>query len=257
MPHARTNDEKTIIKAIEESEFIGNLRDTNKIIDVVAKWRIYIGMPKQDISEELSVIANFIGMTYKHLTLKEIELAYHLSAIKVLDDVEFYGYFSPMYVGKVIDAYLYYRKKQLADAIRRKEKHEWELADKKNIPSPEKQAEDWKEMVESFYKKYQENGEIEDVFNLCYDYFRNKNKLLKISKEVLDEALVYGVEKALARKKTVNPFLKFNLEVEQTNLEIEKQRWAKNYCVQKFFSTIKDINLLLETIKPEHFIKND
>jgi hypothetical protein len=257
MPYAKMNDEKTIIKAIEESEFIGNLKDTNKIIDVVAKWRMYIGMPKQDITEELTVISSFIFMTYKHLTLKEIELAYHLSAIKVLDDVEFHGYFSPMYVGKVIDAYLYYRKKNLADAIRRKEKHEWELADKKNTPSPEKQAEDWKEMVEGFYKKYQEMGEIEDVFNLCYDYFRNKNKLLKISKEILDEALLYGADKAQKRKQNANPFLKFNLEQEQTDAEREKQRWAKNYCVQKFFSTIKDINLLLETIKPEHFIEEN
>jgi hypothetical protein len=183
MPYAKTNEEFTIIRAIEESEFIGNLKEFGKIIDVVAKWRMYIGMPKQDISEELNVIASFIGMTYKHLTLKEIELAYHLSAIRVLDDVEFYGYFSPMYVGKVIDAYLYYRKKNLADAIRRKETDEWKQADKKNRPTPEKQAEDWKEMVEDFYKKYKETGEIEDVFNLCYDYFRNKSKILKISKE--------------------------------------------------------------------------
>jgi hypothetical protein len=90
MPYAKTNEEFTIIRAIEESEFIGNLKEFGKIIDVVAKWRMYIGMPKQDISEELNVIASFIGMTYKHLTLKEIELAYHLSAIRVLDDVEFY-----------------------------------------------------------------------------------------------------------------------------------------------------------------------
>jgi len=253
MPYAKTNEELTIVRAIEESEFIGNLKDFSKIIDVVAKWRMYIGMPKQDISEELSVIASFIGMTYKHLTLKEVELAYHLSAIRVLDDVEFHGYFSPMYVGKVIDAYLYYRKKNLADAIRRKETEEWKQADKKNRPTPEKQAEDWKEMVEDFYKKYKETGEIEDVFNLCYDYFRNKSKILKISKETLDEAMIYGQEKADKKKKNSNPFIRSFTE---NSIEKERDRWAKNYCVQKFFSNIKEINLLLETIKPEHFKEN-
>jgi len=238
------------VKAIEESEFIGNLKDWNKIVDVVAKWRIYIGMPRQDISEEINVIAQFISITYKHLTLKEIELAYHLSAIRVLEDVDFHGYFSPMYVGKVIDAYLYYRKKTLADAIRRKEKQEWLDADNKNKPTPEKEAENMNELISHFYDKYKETGEIEDFFNICYDYLRNRNKILKISKETLDEAMIYGEQKA-NNKKEKNVFVKGFLSA---NPESEKKRWAKNYCVQKFFGSIVDIKLLLETIKPEHFI---
>ena len=252
-PFVKTNEEGVIVKAIEESEFIGNLKDWNKIVDVVAKWRLYIGMPKQDVSEEINVIAQFISITYKHLTLKEVELAYHLSATRVLEDVDFHGYFSPMYVGKVIDAYLYYRKKQLADAIRRKEKQEWLDADMKNKPTPEEQAKDWKEMVEGFYDRYKQTGEIEDIFNLCYDYFRNKNKLLKISKETLDEAMVYGLDKAEKKKKATSPFLKIDSATQHLNLDKERDRWAKNYCVQKFFGSLKDINLLLETIQPEHF----
>jgi hypothetical protein len=100
---------------------IQKLQELTPLINVVAKWRMYVGLPKTDVSEELSLVAQFLYKEYGYLTVNEIELAYTLSVTNRLREAEFFGYFSPLYVGKVLDAYLYYRKITMADTIRRRD----------------------------------------------------------------------------------------------------------------------------------------
>jgi 2-isopropylmalate synthase len=61
------------------------------LLGVVAKWRMYIGLPKTDVSEELMINVDFINKNYPFLTLGEIELAINLSVTRKLEDVEFYA----------------------------------------------------------------------------------------------------------------------------------------------------------------------
>jgi hypothetical protein len=156
---------------------------------VVSKWRLYIGLPKEDVTEELAIVTDFISKNYNFLTLGEIELAYNLSVIRVLDDTEFYGSFSPLYVGKVLSSYLYYRKMTLADAIRRKEKYEMEQQEISNRPTPEEEAQLTKEILKDFYRKSQETGEVNDPFNICYNFLR-KYHFMKVSKDDIEEYLI-------------------------------------------------------------------
>ena len=247
LEYIQSYEEQEIVLAVENSKQITKEENKENLINAVVKWRMYIGMPKTDIAEELVFVAGFIYENYGFLTISEIELAMKLSVLRKLKEVEFHGYFSPMYVARVLDSYLYYRKMTMADAIRRKEKALLDEKERLNRPSPEQQAEDTRILIKSFYEEFMQNKEIKDVFTICYKYLR-RTRLMVISKETVEEAQKYGKNKVQENIQE----MKRNFQKVEFNLDTEEKKCVRNYCVGKFFKTV-DINVLLNNIKPEHF----
>jgi hypothetical protein len=246
LEYTKTKEEHDIALCLQNSVMIGRLQDPNELLKVITEWRIYIGVPKsEDLAEEFTILAKFLHENYAFLTIDEIRLAYTLSVTRKLKEVEFYGYFSPMYVGKVLDSYLYYRKITMADALREREKHQQELKEQANRPTPEQMAKDMKELIKGFYAEWKENGEIKDVFSISYNFLRKHNMLI-VKKEEIDEAMAYGLKMARSKEKKV--FEKVNPEDEK----LETQRYARNWCVHKYFETI-NIDVLLNNINSELF----
>lgn len=246
MNFVKTNEEEALVKSIQFTPAIQTLNDLTPLLKVVSKWRLYIGLPKEDVTEELAIVTDFIHKNYSFLTLGEIEMAYNLSAMRKLDDSEFYGSFSPLYVGKVLSSYMYYRKITLADAIRRKEKHEFEQEEIKNKPTPEEEAKLTKEILKDFHSKSQEIGEVADPFNICYNFLRKYN-FLKVQKHEIDEAMQFG-EKMYIQNAQKNAIFS-SLE---SNKETEVKKHARNYIVKKYFDKT-DIDILLSKVTPDLF----
>jgi hypothetical protein len=225
---------------------IQKLQELTPLINVVAKWRMYVGLPKTDVSEELSLVADFLYKEYGYLTVNEIELAYTLSVTNRLREAEFFGYFSPLYVGKVLDAYLYYRKITMADTIRRRDRAMQEAKELANKPTQEQQAKQMKELFKEMYDRYKSQGEIYDPFSITYNFLR-RAKLFTPTKDEIEEAVKWGKEKVQEIKREKYAFVKYNL-----NQEEEEKRWSRTWCVQKYFENV-DISVLLNNIKPEFF----
>lgn len=247
----KNEEEYEIVKAVENSIKIENV-DKESLVNLAIKWRMHIGIPNSDVEEELLLIAGFIYQNYPYLTIGEVELAMKLSILRKLKDTEFFGYFSPMYVAKVLDSYLYYRKITMADVIRQREKAIQEEKEILNKPSPSEQADRFRSLFKEFYKEWKEKGEINDPFNLAYNYLRKVN-ILQVPQEMITKAQEYG------RKKT-DEYLKNRREegkkISFYSSELvgnQEKRYARNYCVQKFFENI-DINVLCNNIIPEHFV---
>ena len=133
----------------------------------------------------------------------------------------------------------------MADALREREKHQQELKELANKPSPEQMAKDMRELIKGFYAEWKENGEIKDVFSISYNFLRKHNMLI-VNKEDIDEAMAYGLKMARSKEKKV--FERVNPEDEKA----ETHRYARNWCVQKYFETIK-IDVLLNNINSELF----
>ena len=247
MNFVKTIEEEAIVKSIQGTPAIQNLKDLTPLLAVVSKWRMYIGIPKEDVTEELAIVTTFIQKNYGYLTLGELELAYNLSIMRKLEDADFYGSFSPLYVGKVLSAYLYYRKMTLAEAIRKKEKFELEQEEARNKPTPEEEANLTKEILKDFYKKSQEVGEVSDPFNLCYNFLR-KFKFLKVNQDEIDEAMSYGEKMYLINAQKNN--ILSNLGNDK---ETETKRHARNYLVKRYFDKT-DIDILLSKVTPDLFV---
>lgn len=247
-PFVQNNEEQKIVECVENSVLISRIKNENDILSVVAKWRMYCGLPKQDVSEEVAMVRDFIIENYGFLTISEIELAYKLATLNKLDDAEFYGHFSPIYISKVLNSYLYYRKKTLAEAIRRKEKYETNLLIEKNKPTPEEEAELTKKIFKDFYEQHKSGKDINDILNICWTFLR-KYKMIKPTKDEIADAIKYGEQKAKDNEQTIWKFY----ETSGIDREVDVRRFARNYCVQRFFEKT-DIEKFLDDIKPELFL---
>ena len=225
----KTQEEYEIASIIDKDMPIGRLEKMDKLVEAVAQWRMYLGIPQHDASEEIALNSAFIYEHYPHLTVNEIKLAYTYVILGKTENVEFYGNFSIAYIAKVLNAYLYYRRVTMADLIRRKEKHEQELLESSNKPSPEEQQKLTIWIFEKFYKEWKQTGEVSDICNLCYRFLRD-HKLMKLTKQETDAAMEYGAKKALSVEQKANPLVEVFAPKEK-----ETQRWARNWCVAQYF----------------------
>lgn len=219
--------EADIVDAVESTTLVARLEDMDSVKELVLNWIGQLGLPITD-----SVVADAseeICVKYSFLTLGELQLAAVLAISGQLDDVPFHGSFS-MYMNKVIKSYMHYRKVVLSDATRRKEIFENSLL----IPSPEEQADLYREIFKEFYRQSKEDDFIRDSLNICYNFLRGI-KLMKVSKEEVDEALEYA-----------------NKTLPNGSTEKDVKMLSRNYIVNKFFKKT-DIDVVLKNIVPEYF----
>ena len=222
------------------------LRDTDfgSIIDVLARWRFMAGITthnqdEDDIANELGLIATFIKNNYSKLTLDEVSLSINLSLTDKLDvDVRTFNVFSPMYVSRILNGYIEYKRKMYNDLSYRKEIKESNALS--HVPTPEEKMQSMKDTIVYFYQQYKSNGVINDAFNTLYNYFR-RTKRLNPDKATIDEAVVYGKELA---KRDERDIYGFNSK-EKYDIGLIEKRYARNYCVQKFFDKINIEELTL------------
>ncbi len=262
----QTQEEMKIVNAIESSFQIKTLKDLNPLLSIVAKWKLYLGVSEkisiEESSIQLSLIRDFIYENFGHLTLLEVELAYTLAATNKLENCEYYGFFSPFYVGKVLDSYMYYRKREMAELIRRKEK--WNFTQIKVVKmSPEEECLLTRQIFEDFYKEFITENKINDVLNLCWNYLRDQvkkgnrdffSKWTNPQTEEIEEAKKYAHKQAAEKENIFVDYYKTlnKSEEKQANKENELKKYMRNYCVQKFFETT-EIDFILKSIKAEHF----
>ena len=242
----KTHEEYEIASIIDKDVPLGRLQGMDKLVEIVAQWRMYLGIPQHDASEEIAINSAFIYEHYPHLTLNEIKLAYTYVILGKTENVEFYGNFSVAYIAKVLNAYLYYRRVTMADLIRRKEKYEQEQLEKSTKPSPEEEQKVTVWIFEKFYKEWEETGEVSDICNLCFRFLR-EHKMLVITKEQTEEAMKYGAKKALSVEQKRNPLVEAVAPKEK-----ETQRWARNWCVAEYFKN-NTLQSITDQIKPELF----
>jgi hypothetical protein len=212
-----------------------------------------VGMNNQDedqVAQELALITKFIVNNYEFLTLEEIDNCIDLSLTDKLNiDVRTFNVFSPMYVSRVLNAYLDYRKIKYDEIYERKVKAEA----KKKIeekPSPEQRMVAMRDLILYFWEQYKSDGEVKDHFNVLYDYLKRTNQL-NLSKELIDEAIKYGKEKAIGY---VANYFTDHLGREKESSDSFEKRFARNYCIQKMFDDCEDVDLIVSKVTINHFI---
>ena len=245
MEFIKTNEEYEIVKSIENSIKIRDLIDLENLLDSVSQWRAYIGMPKDDVSMELVLIVDYVRKNWGELTLDEFGLAWKLSINGKLEDGGFYGYFSPMYVGQVLNAYKNYKKRNIEEVLRRKDKKYYEQLEKK--PSAEEQAENMRDILKSMYDSLLEKKEIYDPFNILYTFFR-KHKWLKVNQTDIDTSLNVANFRYTENKQK-NPFTSGFQKDKESQIKVI----ARNYLVEKYLEK-NNIDILINNINSDLFL---
>jgi hypothetical protein len=245
-----SKEEYALVKSIHES----HKYDIDNLIGVLGKWRWMSGVndtnqDEDEIAKELILIAKFVNKNYSELRIDEISLAIDMSLTNKLDvDVRTFNIFSPMYVSRILNAYVEYRKKTYEIIMDRKRSLDSKrMVEKK--PSPEENMEAIKELIIYFWEQYQKENIVKDYFNTLYRYFRRTNQII-LTKEEIENAQKYARQKA---SQELNDIMGINFGEKKSRESIEKGL-ARNYCVQLLFDKSENVEKVLEKVSLNHFI---
>lgn len=224
--------------------------DLKPLIDIVGKWRYYIGIKEELSQEELFMNLNFIRENFSELNLVDINQAIDLSIKGDLDvEVEHYQSFTPLYISRILKSYKEYRNKVIF-AIREKVNKiesvpkELTLNEKVDIT---------KTSLKSMYSN-REDKRFYDYGGVTYDFIK-RNNLLVFSKALVEEAMNFGKKNSIKeiRKSTYADVIQksnknYNNAKEKRESIIRNS--ARNYVVQKWLNsfTQETFNKFLETI---------
>ncbi len=260
--------ENTLISFVQnQEEYNFNLAFYNKtikqysnnehidtLIDLLAKWRWMSGVSsinqdEDEIAQELALISKFIITNYNSLTLEEISLAIDLSLTDKLDvDVRTFNTFTPMYVSRILNAYKEY-KFELFNKLKEREIIAKQKIEKEKKLSPQEKMDATIDLIYYFYEQYNSSGDVNDLFNTIYNFLKRTDNI-EIDKQLIDEAMAYGNEKANA---LFNKHYDVLFNKNKFDTDYWQKHHARNYCVGKLFSKIK-IEDLISKIKIEDFV---
>ncbi len=218
---------------------------------LITKWAKYSGA-KQPEAIDLNTIANYIKESFPNFNDVDIkEMITLLVNARLETDAEHYGNLSVIYCSKVLHAYQDYKFKVLFKVREELQKIENEK------PKPI----DKKERFENFKKLLYHAKEtiIKETYidtgDVLYSFIRY-NKLIKIPKEMSDEAIDYGkkrfsVEK---KKKYMEATIKHHSYKTLSDLNFEEEdkikKYAREYVINIWLKQV-DIKKVVEKLKYE------
>ena len=208
------------------------------LIDVIGKWRFYLGIKEEPSKQEMIINTNFVRENFGALRIGDIHEAINLSVAGKLDcDNEAYNNFSPLYIGRILNAYNEYRNQIIGQVKRQITIQE---SKKANELTQEEKSRLWRESFLSAWNIVHTGGFFEDYGHSWYDYIK-KNKLVSNSQELTDKALEYAKKRISEEKPNAKSLRDFVNEVHTPRVdETEmKNRYARFYVVNYWLQNIQ------------------
>ena len=228
--------------------------DMIKLVEVMAKWRLLLGVTSDVSSEELTFICQFLYDNFKNITLSDIKLAMNW-AISGQIEIGFVSQktISSFYVSKALLAYSEQKKKIVEDIAYKKERHLIkEQNSLKTALTPEQRASNFKEYLIAVHRNYTDNeGVVNDLGDMVYSWIK-KSKIMTFTPELISTALSYANDKYIEERKNENLLGIINKIFDSDDSENRKKKLARSYIISKLFSTVPLQELIL-SIKISHF----
>lgn len=208
------------------------------LIDVIGKWRFYLGIKEEPSKQEMIINTNFVRENFGALRIGDIHEAINLSVAGKLDcDNEAYNNFSPLYIGRILNAYNEYRNQIIGQVKRQITIQE---AKKSSELTLEQKTQLWQDSFLSAWKIVSAGGFFEDYGHSWYEYIK-KNRLVSNSQELTDSALDYAKKRIAEEKPNAKSLRDFVNEVHTPRVdEVEmKNRYARFYVVNYWLQNIQ------------------
>jgi hypothetical protein len=226
--------------------------DMARLVEVMAKWRLLLGVTADSSPEELTVICQFVYDNFKRLTISDILLAMNwVISGKVEVGFVTQKNISSYYISRALNAYEEEKRRIYNKLMYERDKHlEEQLKLNQPEPTPQEKANSFKELVVSMYRSHKNGGLFVDFGDFVYKWMKRAN-LLNLPQTVINDAIAYGKSKYLEEKRSENQ-KNIISQVEPTNKEERQKKLSRQYIIMKFFDehTIPEI---VEKIKPTDF----
>jgi len=253
----KTEAELAVAATYEEKK-IGSYthEDMQDLVNVMAQWRLLLGVTTDSTDHELIVICQFVYDNFKRFTLSDIKLAMNWT-ISSRIDVGFVSQktISSFYVSKALNAYEDEKRAIYNQIMYRRDKHLMQL-EKENKPvvTPAEKANTFKSHISAMYSGFKKDGFFMDIGDFVYDWLK-KTKQLDTRAEMINKAVEYGRTRYLEekRKETVKQTIAAALEP-KNDKEAMQKKYARHYMVMQYFDS-HELSYIVGQIKHEQFVE--
>lgn len=206
--------------------------DQEMIIDELMKWRIYFGILEEPTDVEYVINSQFIVENYPLLNITDLELAKKLSLtgeLKIkqsITDISFLK-FSPLYIGKILNEYVIYKREAVHKVKAELQKIENQ---KEIIATPEEKLLTFRQyLVHAFTKKLHAE-EFDDSGDSLF-YFIQNNNLLDFTEKLIQDSILYGKEHAQRSQfgKSIKSVIGSSNNIEKINFPEVRKKFSRQY----------------------------
>lgn len=229
-----------------------NREDMTKLVEVMAQWRILLGVTSDSTEQELIIICQFVYDNFKKYTLSDIKLAMNWT-ISGKIDVGFVSQknISSYYVSRALNAYDEHKRRIYNKFMYEREKHLSRLEQAPPDRTPEEKANTFKSLIVGMYESHMNGSFFIDFGDFVYNWLKKTNQLSR-DKAVIDEAVNYGRDRYLEerRKESIN----LSSAIEPEAKEQRQKKLARHYMIMKYFESTS-VGQIVQSIKPEQFLE--
>jgi len=227
--------------------------DMTKLVEVMAKWRLLLGVTSESSDQELIVICQFVYDNFKHFSLADVTLAMNW-AISGKSELAYVSQktISSYYVSRALNAYESKKRELVNQMVENRDRYliDKEI-EKKEKPTPTQLADIFKELLVSLYSAYTDGGLFFDPGDSVYNWLKEQ-KLINPTKGQIAAALRFGEDKYKDLQKNEN--LKSIMErgLRGADKENAIKKYAREFITMQVFEEL-GIGQLVGRIKPEQF----
>lgn len=233
----KTETELAIAKTYAEKK-IGDFtrEDMTKLVEIMAQWRILLGVTSDPTEQELIIICQFMYDNFKKFTLSDVRLAMNW-AIAGKFDVGFVTLknINSYYVSRVMNAYDEYKRQIFNGFMEEREKmRRRQEIDKPRTLTNQEKAETFKDFVVSMYRAYQGDGLLYDVGDSLYDWIKRTGQL-NPNKQEIQEAVEYGRRRFNEEMQEKNLKNLLTEALDKKSKEDQQRKYAREYIIRLYF----------------------
>lgn len=219
---------------------------------LIVRWANYVGLETPEASQ-INMLANFIKEHFPTFNAYDLKECISMLASQSLEtDAEHYGKISPIYVSKVLKAYQEHKNNVVFKVRENIEK----LKEAEVVPMPnEERIANFKKLLTIAKGENTQGLTYIDSGDSIYNFIKY-NKLIALTKDLIDEAMDYGNKLYIEqRKKKVTETVIKNQNFKRVaDMQFEKEdiikKYAREYVVNRFLLQL-NLNELLQKINIE------
>ena len=218
-----------------------NRDDMTKLVEVMAQWRLLLGVTSDSTEAELIVICQFVYDNFKKFSLSDIKLAMNWT-IAGRVEVGFVSQknISSYYVSRALNGYEEVKRSIFNRMMEERNRYLNRLEDQKSkkiVETPEEKADGFKEFILSMYNQHINGGVFYDLGDMVYDWLKKTNQLDR-NAEVINAAIKFGHEKLMEEKMSAKFKNKLYDAIDEASDERKKKKYAREYMIRKYFDKV-------------------
>lgn len=233
-------------------------KEMNDLKNVVVKWVYMLGLTNKVSDKDIIANTAIITDLFPKITLRQLELAIKLSLQGILNvDAEPYGNFSPIYVSKIIQAYLTYSNSKIKEVNWRKASID--KMNEKQIEAPYTERLKARRDILDFYIQtiLSKDAYLGDYNNSMWELLKRLN-MLDPKTLPLDEADGWAKNRVQLESQTIDKkyYSKLNPNQRKEAMETKQKSYARYYVMRYIFMNMKQPNDWIKSIKDEIILPN-